>query len=144
MLLRQHKNNLYVAEEVVVLPSAITPLFLRSLQSVLLYDRTAISETGATMRSASKHSQFFTAYRIRYFSGREPLSSVHPMAVGLTLLTGSMIAFTAAFSLEALVFSRQVWARLSVGVALAMMALLTTWCVWKSGRISASWKEPIS
>ena len=52
------------------------------------------------------------------------------MAVGLTPLTGSMIAFTAAFGLEALVFSRQLWARLSVGVVLAMVVLLISWCVW--------------
>ena len=82
------------------------------------------------MRSASKHWQFFTACRTRCFSGRETLSTVHPMAVGLTLLTGSMIAFTAAFSLEALVFSHQLWAKLSVGVVLAVMVLLITWCVW--------------
>ena len=45
-------------------------------------------------------------------------------------VTDSLIAFTVAFSLEALVFSRQMWARLSVGIALAMMILLISWCVW--------------
>ena len=89
------------------------------------------------MRSASKHSQFFTACRIRCFSGREPLSTIHPMAVGLTLLTGSMIAFTAAFSIEALAFSRQLWVKLSVGIVLAVIVLLITWCIWATPETQA-------
>ena len=52
------------------------------------------------------------------------------MTVGLTLLTGSMIEFTVAVSLEVLVFSRQLWARLTMGVVLAMVVLLISWCVW--------------
>ena len=40
------------------------------------------------------------------------------------------MAFSAAFGLETLVFSRQLWAKLSVGVVLAMMVLLICWCIW--------------
>ena len=40
------------------------------------------------------------------------------------------MAFTAAFSLETLVFSRQTWTKLSVGIALALMILLISWCIW--------------
>ena len=39
------------------------------------------------------------------------------------------MAFTTAFSLEALLFSSEMWARLPVGIVLAMMVLLITWCV---------------
>ena len=45
-------------------------------------------------------------------------------------LIDSTMAFSAAFGLETLVFSRQLWARLSVGVVLAMMVLLICWCIW--------------
>jgi hypothetical protein len=40
------------------------------------------------------------------------------------------MAFATAFGLETLVFSHQVWARLSVGITLAMMILLILWCIW--------------
>lgn len=40
------------------------------------------------------------------------------------------MAFTAAFSLETLVFSHQIWTKLSVGIAFVMMALLISWCIW--------------
>jgi len=48
-----------------------------------------------------------------------------------------MIAFTTAFSLEALVFSSEFWAILPVGIVLAVMILLTSWCVWT--RLEATW-----
>ena len=47
----------------------------------------------------------------------------------LTSLINSTIAFTAALSLEALVFSRQLWTKLPVGVVLALVILLISWCV---------------
>ena len=40
------------------------------------------------------------------------------------------MAFTVAFTLETLLFSRQTWSKLSVGIALAMMILLISWCIW--------------
>jgi hypothetical protein len=40
------------------------------------------------------------------------------------------MAFTAAFSLETLVFSHQTWTKLSVGIAIALMILLISWCIW--------------
>ena len=39
------------------------------------------------------------------------------------------MAFTAALSLEALVFSRQLWTKLPVGVVLALVILLISWCI---------------
>jgi len=45
------------------------------------------------------------------------------------LLLWATIAFTSAFSLEALLNSSELWARLPVGVVLAMMALLISWCI---------------
>ena len=50
----------------------------------------------------------------------------------LTSLIDSTIAFTAALSLEALVFSRQLWAKLPVAIVLGLMILLISWCVWTS------------
>jgi hypothetical protein len=44
-------------------------------------------------------------------------------------LIDSTIAFTAAFGLEALLFSDEIWTRLPVGIVLAMMILLISWCV---------------
>ena len=41
-----------------------------------------------------------------------------------------MMMFTIAFSLETLLFNRQIWMRISVGVALATMIFLVSWCVW--------------
>ena len=38
--------------------------------------------------------------------------------------------FTTAFSLETITSSRHMWAKLSVGIALAMMILLISWCTW--------------
>ena len=51
--------------------------------------------------------------------------------VGLTTLIDSTTAFTAAFCLETIVFSHQLWVKLSVGVVLvlAMAILLASWCV---------------
>ena len=40
------------------------------------------------------------------------------------------MAFTAAFSLETIVFSHQTWTKLSVGIALALTILLISWCIW--------------
>ena len=45
-------------------------------------------------------------------------------------LIGSTVAFTTAFGLETLVFSRQTWAELSVGIIFVTMTLLVAWCVW--------------
>jgi len=39
------------------------------------------------------------------------------------------MAFTTAFGLEALLFSSETWARLPVGIVLATMVLLISWCV---------------
>jgi len=39
------------------------------------------------------------------------------------------IAFTTAFSLEAMLFSGELWAKLPVGIILAMVTLLVFWCV---------------
>jgi hypothetical protein len=39
------------------------------------------------------------------------------------------MAFANAFILEALVFSRQMWTKITVGIALAMMILLISWCI---------------
>jgi hypothetical protein len=41
-----------------------------------------------------------------------------------------MVTFTIAFGLETVLLSRQMWARISVGVALAMMVLLISWFAW--------------
>ena len=54
---------------------------------------------------------------------------VFAQIVGLTL-TGSTVAFTTAFCLETLVFNRQMWAKLSVGIVFAVVMLLISWCVW--------------
>jgi len=40
-----------------------------------------------------------------------------------------MISFLTAFGLEALAFTNDSWARLTVGVVLGMVALLISWCV---------------
>ena len=40
------------------------------------------------------------------------------------------MAFTAAFSLETLVYSHQTWTKLSTAGALAMMIFLICWCIW--------------
>lgn len=40
------------------------------------------------------------------------------------------MAFTTAFGLETLVFSHQTWTKLSAGIALALMILLISWCIW--------------
>lgn len=50
--------------------------------------------------------------------------------INLTSLTDRTVAFAAAFGLETLVFSRQMWTKLSVGIAVAMMILLISWCIW--------------
>ena len=50
----------------------------------------------------------------------------------LTSLIDSTIAFTVALSLEALVFSRQLWAKLPVGIVLTLVILLISWCVLTS------------
>ena len=44
----------------------------------------------------------------------------------------STIAFTAALSLEALVFSLQLWTKLPVAIVLGLMILLISWCIWTS------------
>lgn len=41
----------------------------------------------------------------------------------------STISFLAAFTLEGLVFSNELWAKLPVGVVLMMIVLLIFWCV---------------
>ena len=40
-----------------------------------------------------------------------------------------MISFLAAFALGALVYSDELWAKIPIGVALAMIVLLIFWCV---------------
>ena len=40
------------------------------------------------------------------------------------------MAFTTAFTLETLVFSRQMWTKLSLGIVFATVMLLIFWCVW--------------
>ena len=40
-----------------------------------------------------------------------------------------MISFLAAFALEVLVYSDELWAKVPIGVALAMIVLLISWCV---------------
>ena len=57
-------------------------------------------------------------------------SVVSSRAVGLTSLIGSTVAFTTAFGLETLVFSRQTWTKISAGIMFAMVTLLIAWCVW--------------
>jgi hypothetical protein len=44
-------------------------------------------------------------------------------------LIDRVISFLAAFALEALVFSDELWAKVPIGVALAMIVLLIFWCV---------------
>jgi hypothetical protein len=44
-------------------------------------------------------------------------------------LIDSTISFLAAFTLEGLVFSNELWAKLPVGVVLMMIVLLISWCV---------------
>lgn len=56
---------------------------------------------------------------------REPFTRF----VGLTSLIDSTIAFLSAFGLEALLFSDELWTRLPVGVVLAIIILLISWCV---------------
>lgn len=46
------------------------------------------------------------------------------------LLLWATMTFTTAFGIETLGFSQQTWAKLPVGIVLAMMALLIFWCVW--------------
>lgn len=50
--------------------------------------------------------------------------------LGLTSLIDSTIAFTTAFGLEVLLFSSEMWTKVPVGVTLALMVLLISWCVW--------------
>lgn len=50
--------------------------------------------------------------------------------VGLTSSIHSTVAFLSAFGLEALLFSSGLWARLPVGVVLAMILMLISWCIW--------------
>ena len=57
-------------------------------------------------------------------------SVISSRVVGLTSLIGSTVAFTTAFGLETLVFSRQKWTKVSVGIIFAMVTLLIAWCVW--------------
>lgn len=81
--------------------------------------------------SGSKPLQSCTVYHMPYFSGRESSSFGHSnIIVYLTSLIDSAVMFTIAFGLETLVFSRQTWAKLSVGIALAVMILLILWCAW--------------
>ena len=47
----------------------------------------------------------------------------------LTSVIDSTIAFTVAFSLEALLFSGELWAKLPVGLVLLMIVFLLYWCV---------------
>jgi hypothetical protein len=44
-------------------------------------------------------------------------------------LIDSTIAFLSAFGIEALLFSDELWTRLTVGVVLVIIILLTFWCV---------------
>ena len=57
-------------------------------------------------------------------------SVIFAQIVSLTSLIGSTVAFATAFCLETLVFSRQMWAKVSVGVVFAIVILLISWCVW--------------
>lgn len=57
-------------------------------------------------------------------------SVISSRVVGLILLIGSIVAFTTALGLESLVFSQQIWTKLSVGAVLVMVMLLISWCVW--------------
>ena len=43
---------------------------------------------------------------------------------------GSTVTFTTAFGLETLVYSQQIWTKISVGFVFAMVMLLIAWCVW--------------
>ena len=40
-----------------------------------------------------------------------------------------MVAFTAAFTLETLLFSDGLWARISVAAVLLIVTLLISWCI---------------
>ena len=40
------------------------------------------------------------------------------------------MAFSTAFVLETVAFSHQLWAKLSVGVVLAIVIFLISWCIW--------------
>ena len=82
------------------------------------------------MRSGLKHSQSCTVYHIRCCSGRK--SDIIARFVSLTSSIDSTIAFTSAFSLEALLFSKELWTRLPVAIVLGLMALLISWCIWTS------------
>ena len=48
----------------------------------------------------------------------------------MTSLTDSTASFFAAFCLEALLFSDELWTKLPVGILLVMMLFLVSWCVW--------------
>ena len=45
-------------------------------------------------------------------------------------MADSTISFFAAFGLEVLLFSNELWARLPAGIVLVVMVLLISWCVW--------------
>ena len=45
-------------------------------------------------------------------------------------MADSTAAFFTAFGLETLLFSSELWAKLPVGVVLAMMVILISWCIW--------------
>lgn len=68
--------------------------------------------------------------RSRYHSslGFETLAILYSLPYALLLW--SAVLFTIAFGLETLVFSHQTWAKLSVGIVLAIMILLILWCAW--------------
>ena len=59
---------------------------------------------------------------------RKTVTSTLPIC--LAPFIDSTIAFTTAFGLEALVFSSQLWAKLPIGIVLAVILLLISWCAW--------------
>ena len=48
---------------------------------------------------------------------------------GLTPLIDSTVAFTTAFTLETLLFSEELWARIPVAAVLLIVTLLISWCI---------------
>ena len=51
------------------------------------------------------------------------------------------MAFTVAFTLETLLFSRQTWSKLSAGIAIAMMMLLISWCIWTTVEVGTDFSS---
>ena len=131
LLLRQYRTKPRdSAEEVVSHPIHPPHPSLYSLRSYSLSscNRATTSEVAIVIPSGSKLLRSYTAYRIRYCSGRELV--IVTTSVSLTSFIDSTIAFLSAFGLEALLFSSELWTRLPVGVVLTIIVLLISWCVW--------------